>query len=96
MQVAHQSAIGDEKGEGLDRDGSLVGGRDVVEHLQQAGDEQDQRQEYRQTPGCQGVTQACLSGRDGGRVEMVKKIRAHTEIIPGMLKTAPFPGAVYS
>ena len=75
--------------------GRLVGRWDVIEHLQDAGDQQHQHQEDRQPARRQRIAQARLPGRDGGRMEMVEESGTHLINYILKIKTAPLPEAVF-
>ncbi len=77
MQVANKTTKRHQVGDGLNRKGGFGGLGDVVKQLNGAGQDQHQAQEHCHSPGSQGVAPACLGGRDGGRVQVVKERRAH-------------------
>jgi len=80
MQVAHQSAKRNQETEGLDREGSFIRRGHIVEHFQNAGYDQYQREEDRRSACTQRIAPAGLFRRDGRRVDVVEEVRTHDAV----------------
>ncbi|MBV6465423.1 MAG: hypothetical protein PGMFKBFP_00699 [Anaerolineales bacterium] len=77
VQVADESAEGDEIGDGLHRERGFVRAGDIVEHLQDTRHAEDEQEEDGGPARAQSVTPARLRGGDGGRVQVMEEGRAH-------------------